>query len=302
MINQNELDSWRARLLLKQRTVAGELSPRFDPVREQLESWIVEAAGDFPGDLVTPDAKTSTFRSKPGIYARLYIDDAKQVQTLRTAALESLRDGFTSCFVTYPNPDPFAGPACAKNSECPSGQHCNEALRCSEPAQPFNLRVAYRATRVLTDDWVKEVRDAKNDMRLRLLERDYDFAVHEDIPLAIELFVRAQYFMLLLDENVQEGVEVPEADTYSESLQAVKHPVRVFVWDLASKKQLLRVRLDIETSTIMRVDTDAEVPADVKVGAHRADMGPGLAVRRQANNCGIGVEVRRMLEDVDAVQ
>jgi len=284
-IDQNELESWRNRLLSRQRAVDAELGPRYNPVRDQLEVWIMEAAGPYAGDSISAEAKSSPFRSKPGTYLRLYIDDAKQQESLRRAALESLRDGFTSCFTTFPNPDPFKGPACKKNQECPPGQHCNEVFHCSEPAQPYNLRVAYRAARVLSDSWVNDVREASNDMRLRLLERDFDSALQEDIPLAIDLLVRAQYFLLVLDENTDlAATEVPDAGTYSESLQAVPHPVRVFAWDLVSKKLLFRVRTEIVS----------------KVGITTDSATTRIAVQRQSNNCAIAVEVRRLLGDESA--
>jgi hypothetical protein len=280
-IDQNELESWRNRLLSRQRAVASELEPRFTPLRDQFEAWTLEAAGPYPGDFVAEEAKTSPFRSRPGVYLRLFIDGAKEVDVLRRAALESLRDGFTSCFTTFPNPDPFDGPECKKNHECPAGRHCNENFRCTVPAQPYNLRVGYRASRILYEDWSKEVREAGNDMRLRLLERDFDSAVKDDIPLVIDLMVQAQYYLLLLDEEAEKPDDVPDAGTYSESLQAVKHPVRVFAWDLKSKKLLLRVR--------------TSVTADLGIVTDYAST--RLAVRRQSNNCAIAVEVRRMMGD-----
>lgn len=280
-IDQNELESWRNRLLARQRAVASELEPRFTPLRDQLETWTLEAAGPYPGDFVAEEAKSSPFRSKPGVYLRLFIDDAKEVDVLRRAALESLRDGFTSCFTTFPNPDPFDGPECQKNHECPAGRHCNENFRCTVPAQPYNLRVGYRASRILYEDWAKEVREASNDMRLRLLERDFDSAVKDDIPLVIDLMVQAQYYLLLLDEEADKPDDVPDAGTYSESLQSVKHPVRVFAWDLKSKKLLLRIRTSITA--------DPGIPTDY--------ASTRLAVRRQSNNCAIAVEVRRRLGD-----
>ncbi len=280
-IDQGEVESWKNRLLSKQRAVASELGPTYTPLRDQLESWIVEAAGSYPGDYISPEAASSSFRSKPGVYLRLYIDDAREVDTIRTAALDSLRDGFTSCFTTHNNPDPFDGPRCKHNHECKSGQHCNELNHCTIPAQPYNLRVAYRAARVFYDDWVSEVREAKNDMRLRLLERDFESAVQDDIPQVIDLMVRAKYFLLVLDENAEHPEDVPDAGTYSESLQAIKHPVRVFVWDIESKKLIMRVR----TSAVADVGT---------LPAHPSTR---MAVRRQTNNCALAVDVRRRLDE-----
>ena len=280
-IDQGELESWRNRLLADQRAVSSELAPRYSPVRDQFESWILEAAKPYPGDFVDPTALNSGFRSQPGVYLRLYINDTKDVDTLRSAAMESLRDGFTSCFTLHENPDPFDGPECKRHRDCQTGQHCNETQHCTKPAQPYNLRVAYRAARVLYDDWANEVREASNDMRLRLLERDFEVAVKDDIPLAIDLMVRAKYLLVVLDEQAEQVDEVPDAGTYSESLQAVKHPVRVFVWDIQSKKQLLRVRTDTVAS----------------IGALPPNPAARLAVRRQSNNCAVAVEVRRKLGD-----
>lgn len=280
-LDQNELAAWRNRLLARQRAVASELAPRFTPLRDRIESWTLEAAGNYPGDLITDEAKASPFRSKSGVYLRVYIDDAKNVDVLRTAAMESLRDGFTSCFTTYPNADPFQGPPCKVNSDCKAPLRCNENFHCTPPAQPYNLRVAYRGSRVLYNNWVKEVRDANSDMRLRLLERDFDTAVTDDIPVMIDLMASAQYFLLVIDENAENTKDIPDADTYSESLQAVEHPVRVFAWDLASNKLLLRVR------TLITAQTGMMVPYPVTA----------LAVRRQSNNCAIGVYVRRLLGD-----
>lgn len=281
--SQGQLESWRNRIMARQRAVAAELGPRFFPLRDAIETWTVEASGNYPGDFVDSQAASSEFRSRPGVYLRLFIDDARSVDSIRQASIDSLRDGFTSCLTSANNPDPFAGPPCRLNHECPEGQHCNEVNHCSVPAQPYNLRVAYRATRVLTEDWVRDVREAGSDMRLRLLERDLDAAVKDDIPTAIDLIVRAQYFLLVLDEPAAAGVNVPDAGTKSESLQAVEHPTRVFIYDIRQHKPILRLR--------------TTVVADV--GPATSDEKTALAVRRQANNCALALAVRKQLGDPD---
>ena len=280
-IEQGELASWRNRLLARQRAVSSELAPRYTPLRDRIEAWTMEAAGAYPGDLITEKGKASPFRSKPGVYLRLFIHDATDVNTLRTEAMESLRDGFTSCFTTFPNPNPFEGPACTTNSDCKSPARCNEYHHCTPAAQPYNLRVAYRGARVLYDNWAKEVREANSDMRLRLLERDFDVAVNDDIPVTIDLMTFAQYYLLVLDEESPEPLNVPDAGTYSESLQAVEHPVRIFAWDLASNELLLRVRTSVSAVV-------------TGVGEYASTA---LAVRRQSNNCAIAVHVRHLLGD-----
>ena len=280
-VTQGQLESWRGRLLARQRAVAAELGPRFIPLRDRIEGWVVLAAGTYSGDEVSEAAKTSGFQTQAGIYLRLPIADARDAESIRKAAAGSLRDGFTSCLLRPDNPNPFEGPACKHNHECPSGQHCNETFHCSPPAQPFNMRVAYRGGRVLTEEWVRDVREADSDMRMRLLERDFEASFKDDIPLAIELMTRARYFLLVLDEPPETPVNVPEDSTYAEAVQGTQHPARVFLWDIQSGKELLRLRMS----------------AGANVGVASGNPKTVAAVRRQANNCALALDVRRALGD-----
>ncbi|MBI5532770.1 MAG: hypothetical protein HY898_08660 [Deltaproteobacteria bacterium] len=281
---QEKLDQARNALLARQRDAAAQLNQRFLPLRDRIERWIVDASGSFPGDLVAPEATEAPFRSKPGIYLRLRLSDAADVKSIRRESQVSLRDAFTSCLFRGDNRDPWAGPECKFNHDCPAGQHCNETNHCTVPAQPFNLRVFYRGARVLSEDWIKDVREASDDMRIRLLEHDLDATIKEDVPLAIDLLVRGQYFMLVLDEPAADPASVPDAGGPMESLQAAPHPARVFVYDIPRDKLILRLRTD----------------AAAQVTGPSADPKTTLAVRRQANSCAIAVAVRRALGDPDA--
>ena len=283
---QEKVDRTRNQLLAKQRDAAAQLGPRLIPLRDKLEQWIAEAAGTFPGDLVTAEAKSSSFRSRPGVYLRELQSDAIDVKTRRLSALDSLRDGFTACLMRQPNVDPWVGPECKLNHDCPAGQHCNETHHCTTPAQPFNLRIFYRASHVLTDDWIKDVRDADDDMRLRLLERDYDSTIRDDIPLAIDMMARGQFFLLAIDELAEGGVAaVPDAGaSVLEALETIAHPTRVFLYDIGQSKQLLRVRITAGTNE----------PATI------SDIKTMLAVRRQANSCALALAVRHAVGDEDA--
>ena len=281
---QEKLDHARNALLARQRDAAAQLGQRFLPVREKIERWIVEGAGPWQGDLLAPDAQQSAFRAKPAVYLRLLLTDAQQVKTIRDASQGSLRDAFTSCLFRGDNPDPWSGPECKFNHDCPSAQHCNETNHCTIPAQPFNLRVFYRGARVLSDEWIKDVREAGDDMRLRLLEHDFDAAIKEDVPLAIDLLVRGQFFMFVLDEPAADPASVPDAGGPMESLQAAPHPARVLVYDIAQGKLVLRLRVE----------------AAAQLTGPSVDPKTAMAVRRQANSCAIAVAVRRALGDPDA--
>jgi len=281
---QEKLEKGRNALLVRQRAVAAELGPRFMPLRQKLERWIEEAAGPSQADLVAPEAKDAPFQTKPSVYLRILAEEAKDSNSIRDAAYASLRDAFTSCLFRGNNPDPWSGPECKLNHDCTQGQICNETFHCTALAQPYNLRVFFRGTRVLTDDWITEVREAGDDMRVRLLEHDFEATVKDDVPAAIEVLGRAQYFVLVLDESPADRAAVPEAGTPMESLQTVAHPARVFVWDIPRDKLLLRVRTE----------------ASAQLTGPSTDPKTSLAIKRQANSCAIAVGVRRALGDPES--
>lgn len=287
---QGEFESARQALMAKQRAVAVELGPRWNPMREKIEAWTMELA-KAPGPEVvdTETLKKWDFREKAGVYLRLRVEDAKTVESIRKNARDSLRDAFTSCMVRVNNPNPLAGAECKKTRDCPAGEFCNEMNRCSRPAQPFNLRVAYRTLHVLSDEWVRDVQDAGTDLRFRLLSASFEDAIRDDIPLAVEVLTRAQYFMLVLDE-APEGTEAPKATetaTATEALQAVPHMARVGVWSLNDGKLLLRVRREASGQLLgapPAVDTDVLE-----------------ARQRQANSCALALAVRTAMGDMDAM-
>lgn len=286
--SQAEMDSERQSLMAKQRAVKVELGPRWDPMRDKIESWTIALANDAGAEHVNRDAlKALDFREKPGIYLRLRLDDAKSPEAIRKNAKDSLRDAFTSCLMRIPNPNPLAGNECKRSRDCAQGEFCNEMNRCSRPAQPFNLRVAYRTLNLLSDEWVRDVQEANTELRLRLLATSYEDAIRDDIPQAVELLTRAQYFLLVLDE-VPQGKEAPKAAvnvSAAEALQAVVHPARVSVWSLSDGKNLLRVRRE----------------AGGQLLGAPPDVGPDVleARQRQANSCALALEVRTAMGDTD---
>src|SRR6185369_11163191 len=100
------------------------------------------------------------------------------------------------------------GPSCKATHECEQGNFCNETDHCMPAAQPYNMRAAFRGTRVLTDEWAVDLRAASDDLRMRLLEREFDAVVQDDVPLTIDLLTRAQFYLLVLDEDPAPGAAV----------------------------------------------------------------------------------------------
>jgi hypothetical protein len=184
-ISGRNLDVAKDKLLQKQRAVQATVGAEWRPLRDGLEKIALDDAAAFRGDFVDPVGAKWDFRALPGIYLRMRVVDARDASTLRKAAQRSARDSFAGCLLREPNP------AAAKGLP-DAGAFAD---------QPWNLRQGYAATRILTDDWVREVKESDDDLRLRVFEQQYDKAIRDEIPLAIDFIKRAQFFLLVLDED-----------------------------------------------------------------------------------------------------
>jgi hypothetical protein len=282
--SDNEVESQKAALLARQRGVVTELGAKFDALRQRVEDWTVGAAGSYAGDMVAPELKTWDFVTLPGIYLRLRLADAQSVPSVRKAGMSSLRDAFTACLFREANADPASGPPCKASHDCAAGTFCNEVDHCMPPAQPYNMRTAYHGTRVLGEEWTLGLRTAGDDMRMRLLEREFESAVKDDIPLVIDLMTRAQFFLLVLDED-PEGFKPPPDKPILEAIQSTPHVARVFLFGLkrGMDRPLLRLRREIAGRFVAAGEN---APADPDVLE---------AQQRQVNSCQLALFVREAL-------
>jgi len=285
---QGEIESQKAALFARQRGVVTELGARFDPFRQRIEDWTVGAAGHYAGDMAAAELKTWDFTTLPGIYLRLRLSDAASVETMRKAAASSLRDGFTACLFREPNADPSSGPPCKASHDCAPGTFCNEVDHCLPPAQPYNMRTAYHGTRVLGEEWTVGLRTASDDMKMRLLEREFDSAVKDDIPLVIDLMTRAQFYLLVLDEDPSGGIvaaSLPPGKPPLEAIQAKPHTARVFLFGLKAgmDKPLLAVRREVAGQFIA---TGENAPTDPDILESQ---------QRQVNSCQLALQVRQVI-------
>ena len=286
----SEVESSRQNLMARQRAVTAELAPRWIPLREKIERWTTELAAAPGAEVIDSEAlKSWDFRDKAGIYLRLRVEDAKTSEAIRTGARDSLRDAFTACLMRVPNPSATAGNECKRTRDCTAGEFCNEQDHCSKPAQPFNLRVAYRTLHVLTDEWVHDAQETTSDLRVRALVAAFEDAVRDDIPLAVEVLQKAQYLLVVLDEGVP-GMVLPGADAgpsaAAEAVQGVPHHARVGVWRLSDGKLVLRLRREAGAQLL-----GATPAVDAEVLASR---------QRQANSCALALEVRSAMGDTNA--
>jgi hypothetical protein len=274
IVSSRELSSDRQKLLSKQRAVVSELGPKWFPLRDKLEGEILASARDYAGDHVEPEARRTGWRSQPGLYLRMRVADARDAASIRRVAAEAKKDAFASCLLREPNERGVRGDA--------------DASAFAE--QPWNLGQAYSATRILTDDWAAEVKGAEEDLRLRVFQEQYDKAVGGEIPLAVDIVKRAQFFLLALDEDVPEAARFVESGPINEpALQLVAHPTRVHVFDVATGRELVRLRRSGDAQVIPageRVITDPEMMD---------------AMQRQANNCSLAGQVEMALAPLPAL-
>lgn len=245
---QSEVEAHRARLLARQRSLDADLGPLFFPMRERLERWAVESARAEWADEAPAGggAAVRALLEKPGVYLRLPSTDARSSEAIRQAAPNSLKDLFVAGLLRAPAaPDPQAGKACTSTRECGAGEVCNDAGHCALPEQPYNLRVAYRGARALSETWVHEVEVAQEPLRLRMYENDLDAALAADLPVAVDLLKRAQYFLVVIDE-VPPSLSRTPGQSLAEAVQAVPHAVRVALYDVPHERRIFRSRHELE--------------------------------------------------------
>ncbi len=260
-------------LFAKQRATAATVGSEWFALRDRLERATIDAAGPYKGDLVEPEARSWDFRSAPGIYLRLRVDDPSSPASIRKLADESRRDAFIGCLMRENNPTAAA----IARGDADAGSGWND--------QPWNLRLAYFATRILSDEWLSEAKAAEDEIHLRVFVQQFEKAQTEDIPLAVTILKRAQFFLLVLDEDVPEAKELAPDGGFSagkvteQALQQLPHPARVHLFDLRRGKELVRLRR--QASADYRVMTERPIGDPLLVGA----------LRRQVNNCALAEDV-----------
>jgi hypothetical protein len=285
---QSELEEQRRAVMTKQRATAKILAPKLIPMRDTIEKGVQELAA--PGkERVSAGVDWAKIVTSPGVYMRARLEDAKDLETLRKVSSESLRDGFTACLIRDPSAKlPTSGKECRESSQCEPGQFCNEYKACQRPSSPFNMRMLYRALHVLSDQWVNELREAGTEYAITAYDRSLDSTTKIDLPIAIEVYQRSKYAIVVLDEDPKGGLPQPlstnEFESAAERVQRVAHQARIGVWELPSGKLLARVRAQADGE--LRDVGTRRAPAGVESEAVRA---------RQANNCALALDFQSQL-------
>jgi hypothetical protein len=184
-----KLESSRQDLLRKVHAAKETVGAEWTPMRDAVESMVKLAAAPYEGDKILPEAAAWEFRSKPGLYLRIRLQQAQSETELRSAVLWSVRDAFPGCFLK------------TTNTELAQGLPDAGVF----PEQPWNLKQAYQATRILSPEWEQSIRDAEDDLRIRIFDEQYQNAQKRDIPLVIDILKKAEFLLILLDEDVDEA-------------------------------------------------------------------------------------------------
>jgi hypothetical protein len=286
-IAEGRLESRKAAVMAKQRAVAAALGPKVQPFRDQVETWARELAGDGPSDFIAPGDGLKTLREAPGVYLRLRQANAKSPATVRKSAQASLLDGFTSCLFVSPTGLQTEGKACHVTAECEPGQLCNEWNVCAPVPRPYNMRLAYRALRVLSSEWTNDLHEADTDLAVNAYDRDLDSVAKHDVPVAVEILNKARFLTLVVDEDPTGGLpkEPPDSqETPEQHLQRLPHFARIGIWDLSTRALLLRLRTE---AAAQFVSVSGKGVTDVRAAAAQA---------RQANSCALALAVRARTE------
>lgn len=286
---QAELDQQRGRIMAKQRAVALELAPRLIPMRDHIEAGVSQLAEtNSPKTFVADGVDFEQLFSSPGMYLRIRLEDARDLTRTRKAAMESLRDGVAACLIRDERAaSPARGRPCKESHECAAGELCSEYGACGRPSSPFNARLLYRALGVLSEQWTSEVREAGTELALLAYERGLDSVTTVDIPVAIDVYQRAKYALVVLDETPPGGlpphVDADKLETEMQRLQRTAHAARVGVWSLPDGKLL--AQLTGSASGALR-DVGQRVARSAETDAARS---------RQANSCALALDIRAQL-------
>jgi hypothetical protein len=268
-LSDRTLSAEKDEILSQQRAAVTTVGAEWYPLRDKLEKITLDAAAGYAGDKVDLGAAKMDFRSVPGLYLRLRVDEAKNVESLRAHAKDSAKDAFTGCLLREP-------------TTAPRGEAADSGIIAAE--QPWNLWRAYSSTRILTEDWANDVKAAEDKDRLRVFRQQYDKAKREEIPLAIDIIKRAQFFLLVLDEDVPEARELSQdpkdaGGITEDGLQQVAHPARVHIVNLETGAEIARVRRTAEAAFEFVGERPVNDP-DVRA-----------AMKRQVNNCALAQQV-----------
>lgn len=252
-VYNRELGGERMRLLRERSALAASIAEDIGAVRGKIEPWTVAlATGPWPGDYVDPDARSLSWRERPALYLRVRAADATSNESVHANAKLSPLDGLSACLLRSKGPGPWS---------------YGEVMARSE---------------FLGADFIRDVKETKNDLRLRNLAYALDQYKLKDFPEARDAAKLAEFAIVVVDEDPK---QVPSSSpafgenaTMHQKILGTEHPIRFSLRRIADGHELLRLRRTPE-ATVMQVAGDPTANA------------AALEVRRiQANGCAMANE------------
>jgi len=149
---------------------------------------------------------------------------------------------------------------------------------------------------VLTTEWTDELHRASNELTLRAFERELERVSKHDVPLAVQMMDKAEIFTAVLDETPPEGLpeKLDEYETVEERVQRVPHWARVGVWEIASGRQVVRLRTRADGQFIPVGEQQVmRVPAAGRTEDQQRNY---AAQQRQANGCALALAVKAAVQ------
>ncbi len=220
----------RQKLLKERASLAAQIADDYGTVRGKLEPWTVQLAGTWPGDFVHPDARLLGWRERPALYLRVRLADANSNDGVHAAARTASLDAISGCLLR------------------------------SKGAGPWSWGDTVVRAEMLGPDFLRDVRETVNDLRLRNLAYALEYYKTKDFPEARDALRQAEHAILVVDEDPANGVPQSSAAfgadaTPAQKILSTPHPIRLSLRRISDGTELLRLRRTPE-GTLMQVQGD----------------------------------------------
>lgn len=246
-----ELSGDRQKLLKERAALAAQIADDYGMVRGKVEPWTVQLAGAWASDFVHPDARLLSWRERPALYLRVRQGDATSNDGVHAAVRTMPLDAVASCLLR------------------------------SKGAGPWSWGDTVVRAEMLGADFLRDVRDTGNDLRLRNLAYALEYYKTKDFPEARDALRYAEHVVIVVDEDPTGGVPTSSAAfgpdaTPGQKILGAPHPVRLAIRRISDGTELLRVRRTPE-ATLMQVQGDPSQAAASKEVILAQSMGCQVA-------------------------
>ena len=235
-------DAMRTQILATHEEHLSPIVERYRTFRSRIEDWTMEAAGaGEPERWSDPRLRISGLHGGEGLYLRITASDATSREGIERGARAMREDALTRCL----------------------------------GIAPASARGLFENGEFLMPEWLDQVREERDFLRLRVIDEQLARSTAVDVPILSSL-LRSQYFLLV----VQQGENRRDA------------PVDVYLWDLREDRQLLRTRIQAR-GVLIPVRIDRMLPGvDVQAA-------PGVPAMTSggAHDCSIAAQIKAITGD-----